>query len=94
MEKTWMSASRLSVEYRNGVDFFLSFCSENVKNPNFTNCPCLKCGNLKKTKLKTIREHLFFNEIDKSYKVWYHHGEVAPNLNVDPSRRSALGSFR
>ena len=54
-----MSASRLSVEYRNGVDFFLSFCSENVKNPNFTNCPCLKCGNLKKTNLKTIREHLF-----------------------------------
>ena len=58
MEKTWMSASHLSVEYRNGVDFFLSFCSENVKNPNFTNCPCLKCGNLKKTNLKTIREHM------------------------------------
>ena len=81
-----MSASRLSVEYRNGVDFFLSFCSENVKNPNFTNCPCLKCGNLKKTNLKTIREHLFFNGIDKSYTVWYHHGEVAPNLHDDPSR--------
>ena len=66
MDKQWMSANRLSAEYRNGVDLFLRFCSENVKDPNFTYCPCLKCGNVKK-----IKEHLHFNGIDKSNPIWY-----------------------
>ena len=86
MDKQWMSANRLSAEYRNGVDLFLRFCSENVKDPNFTYCPCLKCGNVKKMDLKKIKEHLYFNGIDKSYTIWYYHGEIAPIAPTLPSR--------
>ena len=81
-----MLANRLSVEYRNAVDLFLRFCSENVKDPNFTYCPCLKCGNVKKMDLKKIKEHLYFNGMDKSYTIWYYHGEIAPIAPTLPSR--------
>ena len=35
MEKTWMSANRLSMEYMKGVDEFLKFSLDHAKDPNY-----------------------------------------------------------
>jgi hypothetical protein len=80
-----MSTNRLSAEYRNGVEFFIRFCMENMVDPNDTFCPCVKCGNVKKLNLSKVKEHLFFNGIDKSYNIWYSHGENPPSRpNTSP----------
>ncbi|KAF4388830.1 hypothetical protein F8388_019009 [Cannabis sativa] len=72
MDRSLMSANRLSVEYSEGVDHFLDFCQKYAKNPKLVLCPFLKCCNIDITR---INEHIFRNDIDKSYKVWVHHGE-------------------
>ena len=81
-----MSADRLSAEYRNGVDEFLQFSLDNATNHNTISCPCLHCGNLHKLNISKIKEHLFFNGIDRSYTVWYWHGEKISIRNT-PSRK-------
>ncbi|KAF4350423.1 hypothetical protein G4B88_017064 [Cannabis sativa] len=43
MDRDWMSANRLTVKYREGVDFFLEFSAKNADNPDLVHCPCLKC---------------------------------------------------
>ncbi|KAF4352654.1 hypothetical protein G4B88_012557 [Cannabis sativa] len=68
MDRDWMSANRLTVKYREGVDFFLEFSAKNADNPDLVHCPCLKCGNMERMKIAQIREHLFKNGIDRSYK--------------------------
>ncbi|KAF4398212.1 hypothetical protein G4B88_009828 [Cannabis sativa] len=65
MDRSLMSANRLSAEYSEGVDHFLDFCQKYAKNPKLVLCPFLKCCNMDITRIK---EHLFRNDIDKSYK--------------------------
>ncbi|KAF4373040.1 hypothetical protein G4B88_008833 [Cannabis sativa] len=38
--------NRLTLKYREGVDFFLEFSAKNADNPDLVHCPCLKCGNM------------------------------------------------
>ena len=90
MDKQWMSANRLSAEYKKGVDAFLEYCKKHVQDPKYTHCPCLKCGNMRKWDLKTVKEHLFFNGVDKSYKFWMFHGEVHKTNPPLPSRAKGL----
>ena len=73
MRKEWMSVDKLSTEYRNGVNKFLQFSLDHATNPNVISCPCLHCGNLHKLSIAKIKEHLFFNGIDRSYTVWFWH---------------------
>lgn len=70
-----MSKSRLSMDYENGVEYFLNFAIENGKDPNSMSCPCVKCGNLRDADLKTIRAHLTYNGIDLTYRCWILHGD-------------------
>ncbi|KAF4363165.1 hypothetical protein G4B88_007322 [Cannabis sativa] len=69
MYRDWMSANRLTVKYREGVDFFLDFSAKNADNPDLVHCPCLKCGNMERMEIDQIREHLFKNGINMSYKL-------------------------
>ena len=75
LDRNWMSANRLSVEYKDGVDGFLEFCRKNATDPNNICCPCIKCGNVQRIKIVEIKDHLFRYGIDKSYKIWFLHGE-------------------
>ncbi|KAL6315713.1 hypothetical protein AAG906_006575 [Vitis piasezkii] len=63
-----MSKDRRSVEYDEGVENFINFALAHSTNHTSIKCPCL-----------FIREHLFFNGIDLSYRVWYWHGEKGPS---------------
>ena len=70
----------------NGVNEFLQFSLDHATNPNVIPCPCLHCGNLHNFSIGKIKEHLFFNGIDRSYKVWFWHGEKIP-IRKTPSRK-------
>lgn len=76
MERSWMCSDRRSVEFDNGVEEFIKFSIEHIKNfCGVLRCPCLKCGNCKEYNINIVKEHLYFNGIDVSYKKWIWHGE-------------------
>lgn len=78
MDKAWMHKSRLSKDYEFGVESFLNFGFSNT-NDDSIRCLCLKCGICEKQSRTTIRDHLYVNGIDESYKIWFMHGEQLPN---------------
>ena len=45
-------------------------------------CPCMKCGNCEKQSHTIIRDHLYVNGIDESYKIWFWFGEQLPNSSL------------
>ncbi|CAL8157097.1 unnamed protein product [Prunus armeniaca] len=75
MDKSWMHADRRSKAYELGVEGFLNFAVENLLSTTHIRCPCVKCENIQLFGVGIIRDHLYFNGIDKSYKVWTWHGE-------------------
>ncbi|XP_062118612.1 uncharacterized protein LOC133832258 [Humulus lupulus] len=75
MGRSWMAKDRLSKEYEDGVESFIEIALKNTVDPNRVHCPCQKCSNLKKLDIKEIKNHLYFNGIDKTYVKWIWHGE-------------------
>ncbi|KAI5343546.1 hypothetical protein L3X38_011422 [Prunus dulcis] len=75
MDKSWMHADIRSKAYELGVQRFLNFVVENLENTTHIHCPCVKCGNIRLFGVGMIRDHLYFNGIDQSYKIWTWHGE-------------------
>ncbi|CAL2238708.1 unnamed protein product [Prunus armeniaca] len=75
MDKSWMHSDRRSKAYEFGVEAFLNFSVENVLTTTHIRCPCVKCINLKLFGVGIIRDHLYFNGVDQSYKNWTFHGE-------------------
>ncbi|KAL4038654.1 hypothetical protein IC575_002277 [Cucumis melo] len=73
-----MHKSRLSKEYELGVENFIKFGFLNTST-SYIRCPCLKCGNCEKHCRNIVRDHLYVNGIDESYKIWFWHGEELPN---------------
>ncbi|XP_062118376.1 uncharacterized protein LOC133831994 [Humulus lupulus] len=70
-----MAKDRLSKEYEDGVESFIEIALKNTVDPKRVHCPCQKCSNLKKLDIKEIKNHLYFNGIDKTYVKWIWHGE-------------------
>ncbi|CAL9018720.1 unnamed protein product [Prunus brigantina] len=75
MDKSWMHSDRRSKAYELGVEAFLNFSVENLLTTTHIRCPCVKCMNLKLFGVGIIRDHLYFNGVDQSYKNWIFHGE-------------------
>ncbi|KAL6289134.1 hypothetical protein ACE6H2_006644 [Prunus campanulata] len=75
MDKSWMHSDRRSKAYELGVEAFLQFSVENLLTTTHIRCPCVKCANLKLFGVGIIRDHLYFNGVDQSYKNWTFHGE-------------------
>ena len=82
-----MSKSRLSKEFELGVDNFIKFGFFNTNNTSIR-CLCLKCGNCQRHKGNDIKDHLYFNGIDESYKIWFWHGEE--NFQIHHSMENPL----
>ncbi|KAL0544362.1 hypothetical protein IC582_019476 [Cucumis melo] len=80
MDKSWMHKSRLSKEYELGMENFIKFRFSNTST-SYICCPCLKCGNCEKHSRKGVRDHLYVNGTDESYKIWFWHGEELPNAS-------------
>ena len=96
MDKSWMHSDRRSKAYEFGVEAFLNFAVENLLTTTHIRCPCVKCVNLKLFGVGIIRDHLYFNGIDQSYKNWTFHGEpweatTNASRNVEEDERYILG---
>ncbi|CAM8917511.1 unnamed protein product [Rhodiola kirilowii] len=91
MNRDWVSGSRLSVQYEQGIMDFCVFASSYASTNNIDRvyCPCMGCWNNKKVKPKKLRKHLLLKGIDPQYKFWYMHGEVEPQ-NVQPQPVESL----
>ncbi|KAL0554170.1 hypothetical protein IC582_008087 [Cucumis melo] len=75
MDKSWMMKNRMSREYDVGVESFIQFRLSHAKGSNSIRSPCLKCGNSLLKDVSIVWYHLYANGIDKSYKIWFWHGE-------------------
>ncbi|KAI5313343.1 hypothetical protein L3X38_042517 [Prunus dulcis] len=75
MDKSWMHEDRRSKAYEFAVEAFLNFAVENLLTTTHIRCPCVKCVNLKLFGVGIIRDHVYFNGVDQSYKNWTFHGE-------------------
>ncbi|XP_062015019.1 uncharacterized protein LOC133731647 isoform X2 [Rosa rugosa] len=75
MDKSWMHADRRSRKFELGLAEFLKFASANARNERKIRCPCLKCCNTDGFSIGVIKDHIFWNGIDESYKNWRWHGE-------------------
>ncbi|XP_063949930.1 uncharacterized protein LOC108221456 [Daucus carota subsp. sativus] len=76
MDRDWLKADRRSREFQNGVEELLMFAFENGCDENKISCPCLKCCHSKSWKARIVRDHLFQNGIDPTYKCWIWHVEL------------------
>ena len=76
MDRDWLMADRRSREFQKGVEDLLMFAFENGYNEDKISCPCMKCAHSKSWKARIVRDHLFQNGIDKTYKCWIWHGET------------------
>ncbi|XP_062028814.1 uncharacterized protein LOC133744788 [Rosa rugosa] len=76
MDKSWMHVDRRSHTYELGVEEFLKFAFENASDVDNICCLCAKCGGTDETfSIRMIKDHLYWNGIDESYKDWVWHGE-------------------
>ncbi|KAG8490766.1 hypothetical protein CXB51_013918 [Gossypium anomalum] len=75
MDKSWMNLSRVSNDYRNGVQTFLNFAFQNASQENMILCPCKKCGNINWHFREVFYEHLIVDGFIRGYKKWIFHGE-------------------
>ncbi|XP_062029071.1 uncharacterized protein LOC133745094 [Rosa rugosa] len=83
MDKSWMHADRRSKKFEVGVAEFLKFAESNANNKNKISCPCLKCSNTEGFSVGVIKDHIFWNGINESYKHWRWHGEAATSAMND-----------
>ncbi|CAL9018527.1 unnamed protein product [Prunus brigantina] len=97
MDKSWMHSDRRSKAYEFGVEAFFNFAVENLLTTTHIRCPCVKCVNLKLFGVGIIRDHLYFNGVDQSYKNWTFHGEpweattnASRNVEEDDGHNQAM----
>lgn len=76
MDRSWISAPKLSESYKRGVEQFLNFASQNPLEDGKMDCPCRRCRNLASLKRGTVRKHLLKHGFDSDYTRWVCHGEI------------------
>lgn len=88
MDKSWMTKSRLSQEYVNGVEEFLNFAFDNSSQDNKIVCPYIKCVNAHWQTREMPFEHIACDGILQGYTWWFFHGD-----DVGPSTSSVINTF-
>ena len=84
MDRSWITAPRISEAYQHGVEEFLSFAEIHsaTTDGNFF-CPCVKCVNGRRHSLDDIRSHLICDGFSPTYTKWIWHGENLLNVLDD-----------
>ena len=76
-----MDALRTSEEYQKGVEEFIEFAKRNVSSKNGKYpCPCVKCVNVDRKSLDSIRNDLICEGINRRYRKWIWHGELGTTV--------------
>ncbi|XP_023759479.1 uncharacterized protein LOC111907900 [Lactuca sativa] len=78
MDKSWISSSRLSNAYDEGVNAFLEFLQTNNPKLDVIPCPYVNYINLCHHSIDNVRYYLFVHGFDENYKIWCFHGEKQP----------------
>ncbi|XP_029145781.2 uncharacterized protein [Arachis hypogaea] len=74
-DKTWISKSRSSVKYRQGLNHFLDFAFANASSDGMIKCPCPKCGFQLMQTREDAYDHLLLRPFPPGYTIWVRHGE-------------------
>ena len=86
MDKSWMTKSRSSREYMEGVKSFVSFAIRNSREYETIVCPCKKCRFNKRLRPQQVHDHLIGGTgILPGYTEWVLHGEKVDVLAVQGS---------
>ena len=76
MDKCWISnPNRLSSEYVNGVDEFITFVRRNLDVKCLKKCSCNRCLNREMHHIDYVRYHLLMYEFLNNYIQLHEHGE-------------------
>ncbi|KAL4366933.1 hypothetical protein GQ457_05G017420 [Hibiscus cannabinus] len=75
MDKSWMSYSRVSNVYLNGVESFLNLAFATSSQENMILCPCKKCVNINWHVREVVQEHLIVFGFVFGYQKWVFHRE-------------------
>ncbi|XP_059441611.1 uncharacterized protein LOC132173941 isoform X2 [Corylus avellana] len=77
MDKSWMTKSRGTREYRDGCKLFVEFAVSNCRTPDgFIYCPCKICRNNRRHPPGFVFDHLTGGKgVMPEYTLWYYHGE-------------------
>jgi hypothetical protein len=100
MDKTWMTKSRGTREYRDGCRSFVDFAVSNCRIPNGNiHCPCKSCRNNQRHPPGVVLAHLTGGKgIMTTYTTWFWHGEkhvrglVAGSYSNHSAANAASGS--
>ncbi|KAG8478731.1 hypothetical protein CXB51_028571 [Gossypium anomalum] len=80
MDKSWTTnLSRVSNDYRNGLQTFPNFAFQNASQETMILYPCKKCGNINWHFREVVYEHLIVDGFIRGYKKWIFHGEYTPS---------------
>ncbi|KAF7835390.1 hypothetical protein G2W53_010249 [Senna tora] len=77
MDKSWITKSRVSSEYVEGLNKFLDFAFANTITKGLIKCPCIRCGFRRWQTRETVYDHLICTQFPEGYTVWVWHGESA-----------------
>ncbi|KAL0929149.1 hypothetical protein M5K25_001091 [Dendrobium thyrsiflorum] len=75
MDKSWMSKSKWSSDYIEGVENFLEFATQSQSSTQKILCPCKLCINRYFHNVKDVKLHLLSKGIFLGYVFWNRHGE-------------------
>ncbi|WCJ24552.1 hypothetical protein M5689_006503 [Euphorbia peplus] len=82
MDKSWMTATKWTKKYMEGVDYFMKFAQCKLGSECEIRCPCKGCLNLLFQAQKVVKSHLLQNGIDPGYISWFYHGEASTSTNL------------
>lgn len=79
-----MKLARYNKEYIDGVESFLDF-GYSYEDPQGVEiqCSCVKCCNIRWTRMNVVYDNLIVYGFVKGYTRWINHGEWDIKLNVD-----------
>ncbi|KAF7802497.1 hypothetical protein G2W53_041608 [Senna tora] len=77
MDKSWITKSRVSSEYVEGLNKFLDFAFANTITKDLIKCPCIHCGFRRWQTRETVYDHLICTQFPEGYTIWVWHGESA-----------------
>ncbi|KAK1397556.1 hypothetical protein POM88_007696 [Heracleum sosnowskyi] len=92
-DRSWVGRYRydeskyLTEEYKNGVDSFLKFAIDRLKDEDegLIRCPCQKCGNEYYKDPSDVRLDLYLHGIMQWYTRWDLHGDKEPRFETGTS---------
>ncbi|KAH6796389.1 hypothetical protein C2S51_037375 [Perilla frutescens var. frutescens] len=77
MDRSWMTKSRVTEEYQNGLKFFLDFSFNNASISDKILCPCKRCKIGIFVSRDDAYEHLIVDGFIPGYTQWIAHGELS-----------------